>query len=78
MWATPWPSITRPLSGPRASRRTSRVRSATGLGVMRAQARAAHSWRRIRGTAANVARLSGSGPFGGTTESSTSASTWLG
>ena len=45
---------------------------------MRAQARAAHSWRRMRGIAANVERLSGSGPLGGTTESSTSASTWLG
>ena len=59
-------------------RLTSLARSASGSGVMCAHARPAHSWRSTRGIAANVGRFSGSGPFGGTTESSTSAETWLG
>ncbi len=67
-----------PSAGRRPSLRHDRARSATGLAVMCAHAPLAHSWRRMRGTAAKVERSSGSGPFGGTTESSTSASTWVG
>ena len=78
LWACPSPSIQRPLSAPPRMRATSLARSASGSGVMCAHARLAHSWRSTRGIAATVGRFSGSGPLGGTTESSTSAETWLG
>ena len=64
--AWPWPPIQRPLSvPPRMQLHDPREVARRGSGVIREQRRYAQSWRRMRGTAANVLAVQRVGPGGG-------------